>query len=131
MGELVVTFRSAASSPTSELVQPTYPTVANMTSAFSKSEVGIEIGSLNSLPETLTQDIRGTGAINPAIYADVDERLKAAMQHVHTQGSITNRDYRAITGVSESTGMRDLEILVKRGSLRAVGQKKARRYILP
>jgi predicted HTH transcriptional regulator len=52
------------------------------------------------------------------------------MRYVHEKGSISNREYRALTNVSESTGMRDLDILVSRGALRAVGQKRARRYLL-
>jgi len=70
------------------------------------------------------------GLENPAIYADQGERLKVAMRYVHEKGSISNREYRALTNVSESTGMRDLDILVGRGALRAVGQKRARRYLL-
>ena len=60
-----------------------------------------------------------------------EERQKLALRFVHEHGSIANKEYRTATGVSESTARRDLEKLVERGSLRAFGDKRTRRYKLP
>ena len=60
-----------------------------------------------------------------------EQRLIRAVQHVNEHGSITNAAYRELTNVSDRTAHRDLEALVERGSLKGVGQKGARRYVLP
>jgi predicted HTH transcriptional regulator len=59
------------------------------------------------------------------------ERQQLALRYIHEHGSITNKVYRAITGASENTALRDLDELVERGSLRAVGKRRARHYKLP
>lgn len=56
-------------------------------------------------------------------------RQEVALEYVQQHGSITNKEYRAITGVSESTAMRDLEALVEQGTLRAVGHRRSRKYL--
>ncbi len=58
------------------------------------------------------------------------ERQELALRYVHQHGSITNRQYRALSGTSENTALRDLEALVERGALRAIGEKRGRRYVL-
>ncbi len=60
-----------------------------------------------------------------------EERQKLALRFVHEHGSITNREYRDITGISGNTALRDLDELVERGSLRTIGSRRARRYKLP
>ncbi len=57
-------------------------------------------------------------------------RLAKAMQYVHEHGFITNMIYRELTGASERTATRDLELLVERGRLRGMGKRRARRYEL-
>lgn len=57
-------------------------------------------------------------------------RLAKAMQYVHEHGVITNSLYRELTGASERTATRDLELLVERGRLRGMGKRRARRYEL-
>ncbi|MEI7554292.1 ATP-binding protein [Candidatus Chlorohelix sp.] len=59
-----------------------------------------------------------------------ERRQELAMQHVGEKGFITFKQYRELTGVSESTAIRDLEGLVTRGSLRKVGKGPATRYQL-
>jgi ATP-dependent DNA helicase RecG len=59
-----------------------------------------------------------------------ERRQELALRYIREHGSITNKQYRELTGVSEATVLRDLEILVQQGSLRAVGQKRGRRYLL-
>ena len=53
-----------------------------------------------------------------------------AMNYVHEHGVITNKVYRDLTGASDRTAHRDLELLVERGRLKGVGQRAARRYVL-
>ncbi|GAC1357416.1 MAG: hypothetical protein NVSMB38_39750 [Ktedonobacteraceae bacterium] len=59
-----------------------------------------------------------------------EERHKLALTYVHEHGSITNKEYRTITGVSGNTALRDLDAPIVQGSLRATGQKRNRRYML-
>jgi predicted HTH transcriptional regulator len=51
-----------------------------------------------------------------------ESRLIKAMNYVHEHGVITNKAYRDLTGVSDRTAHRDLELLVERGRLKAIGQ---------
>jgi predicted HTH transcriptional regulator len=81
---------------------------------------------LDVLPVTTPQFSPGTTAL-----PDVDKRRAMAMRYVQEHGSITNRDYRELTGVSEQTANRDLEALVVQGGLTKVGEKRGRRYRLP
>jgi predicted HTH transcriptional regulator len=60
-----------------------------------------------------------------------EERQQLALRYVHEHGSITNKEYRAITGASENTALRDLDDLIERGSLRGLGKRRARHYKLP
>ena len=57
-------------------------------------------------------------------------RLVKAMNFVHEHGSITNKVYSELTGASDRTAHRDLEMLVERGRLKGIGQRAARRYVL-
>src|SRR5205085_11031606 len=68
----------------------------------------------------------------PADESDVlrKRRQKLALRYVHTHGSITNKQYSAMTGISEHVAQHDLEALREKGSLRAVDQKHSRRYVL-
>lgn len=59
-----------------------------------------------------------------------EERQQIALRYVHTYGSITSGIYRKMTGVGETTATRDLEALVEKGALRALGAKRGRYYLL-
>lgn len=61
----------------------------------------------------------------------LEQRLTLIMQYVREHGQITNRAYRELAGVSESTALRDLEVLVERGTLQRVGKRRGRHYRLP
>jgi predicted HTH transcriptional regulator len=63
--------------------------------------------------------------------SDQKRRFALAMRYVQEHGSITNGEYRQLTGVSINTALRDLEVLVSRGSLKIVGKRRGRRYELP
>lgn len=56
-------------------------------------------------------------------------RQEIALLYIREHGVITNAEYRALTGISESTAMRDLEVLVTQGTLRAIGKKRGRKYM--
>ena len=66
----------------------------------------------------------------PDIPDEREERLRKAIAYVHEHGSITNKVYRELTGISDRTAHRDLELLLERGRLRGIGQRAARRYVL-
>jgi ATP-dependent DNA helicase RecG len=57
------------------------------------------------------------------------QRYRVALEYITQHGSITNREYRAITGASERTAARDLEALVEQGTLRAFGSRRSRKYL--
>jgi predicted HTH transcriptional regulator len=59
-----------------------------------------------------------------------EHRLTKAMEYVQKHGFLTNSMYRQLTGVSDRTAHRDLEILIERGRLKGTGQRAARRYVL-
>ena len=58
------------------------------------------------------------------------ERQELALRFIQKNGSITNKQYRAITGTSDNTALRDLEALVEQRTLRAIGNRRGRKYIL-
>lgn len=60
-----------------------------------------------------------------------ERRKMAAMRYVQQHGFITNREYRALTGVSENTALRDLEELAAKGVLKKTGKTRGRQYKLP
>jgi len=62
---------------------------------------------------------------------NLEGRLVKAVGYVNDHGFITNKIYRNLTGVSERTARRDLEVLEERGRLKALGKRRARRYVLP
>lgn len=55
-------------------------------------------------------------------------RQEAALRYVQEHGTISNKVYRALTGVSAMTVVRDLEMLVEQGALRVVGHGRSQRY---
>ncbi len=59
---------------------------------------------------------------------DREQRLRLALEHVRKYGFITNKQYQQLTGVSENTATRDLEILVAQGSLNKTGKGPSRKY---
>jgi len=68
---------------------------------------------------------------NPPRILDQGIRIAMAIRYAHEHGSILNREYRELTGVSEQTALRDLETLVDQGKLKRVGKTRSRQYKLP
>ncbi|HWS83299.1 MAG TPA: ATP-binding protein [Ktedonobacteraceae bacterium] len=109
-GEIVVTFLKATP-PVED---------SSRTEASSSRQVPLDSAKQSSIPASIDE-----------LDSTREERQKLALRFVHEHGSITNRKYRDITGISGNTALRDLDELVERGSLRAIGNKRARRYTLP
>ncbi len=108
-GEMVVTFpRQSAPFAASSSVPVQADTLSE------PSSTSPAVATLNTGSTTLTQ---------PA-------RQQLGLRYVHEHGSITNRQYRDLTGAAETTAIRDLEALVERGSLRAIGKGRGRHYVL-
>lgn len=66
-----------------------------------------------------------------SLLLEQEQRMQQAMQYVGEHGLITNTVYRELTGVSEATARRDLEVLIERGALRGIGKTRGRQYRLP
>lgn len=61
----------------------------------------------------------------------LNERQLKALEIVRVAGSISTSEYCAATGVSPSTGLRDLTELAEQGLLVARGKRRAKRFYLP
>lgn len=70
-------------------------------------------------------------AVDESLLIEQEQRMRLAMQYVQEHGVITNTQYRELTGISEATARRDLEVLVARGALRGIGKTRGRQYRLP
>jgi ATP-dependent DNA helicase RecG len=60
----------------------------------------------------------------------LNDRQVQAVLWVKRHGSITNRQYRELNGVSNKTAYLELADLIRRGVLRQEGTGKTRRYVL-
>lgn len=60
-----------------------------------------------------------------------ESRFEIIMKYIQQNGSITNRQYRELTGLNEKRAFRDLEALVERGTLIGTGKTRGRVYKLP
>lgn len=114
--EFVVTFRKAPNSMR-DRARATSP---------SRNESEPQQLTLEVLSETV-----GSPNASPSRILDQKVRIELAMRHIHEHGSILNREYRDLTGVSEQTALRDLEMLVEQGTLKRVGKTRSRQYKLP
>ena len=72
-----------------------------------------------------------TGGSGPGLTGALNPRQLVGLQIVQQKGSISSGEYRAATGASESTALRDLADLVNRGTLATRGKTKSLRYYLP
>jgi transcriptional regulator with GAF, ATPase, and Fis domain len=63
-------------------------------------------------------------------YFELNERQRKLVEYLETYGSIKNRDYYEIMGVSKSTGWRDLNDLMERGIVVVHGKGKGSVYSL-
>ena len=112
-GEFIVTFRNT---PVSDM-EP-------VSSAPSR-ENGVQQLMLDVPPVSVASGISGKEGPPAA-----EQRMMTALRHIQAHGAITNHEYCELTGVSESTALRDLEAWVARGTLKKVGKRRGRRYEL-
>ena len=61
----------------------------------------------------------------------LNERQIKAVSFVKEKGSITNREYRHLTGLSDEGARKDLNEVVTKGILRSEGRGRSARYVLP
>jgi predicted HTH transcriptional regulator len=111
--EVTVTFTKASEAGTSVFVSPYQEGTLWEEAPEKKAE---------EFPSTSQQEI---------IQSKQEARFQQAIRYIQENGSITNGQYRELTGASETTALRDLELLVERGALRIVGKTRGRHYRLP
>jgi ATP-dependent DNA helicase RecG len=58
------------------------------------------------------------------------QRREMALEYVRKNGSISHKEYRALTSASETTTIRDLENMVNNGIIRRIGDGPRRRYVI-
>ena len=66
----------------------------------------------------------------PAWMQGLNERQVKAMEYVARQGRVTNKEYRELFAVSDTTALNDLTDLVARGLLVTIGSRRGRFYKL-
>jgi ATP-dependent DNA helicase RecG len=59
-----------------------------------------------------------------------EQRREMALDYVRQHGTISHKEYRALTGASETTAIRDLDEMVANGVFRRVGKGPSRRYVI-
>jgi ATP-dependent DNA helicase RecG len=62
---------------------------------------------------------------------DLNERQQIALRIIREKGSISSGEYRAATGASERTALRELREMVDRGIIVSRGKTRGLRYFLP
>ena len=78
------------------------------------------------------QKVWGTiGGTSPSFYRRQEQRLQRAMHYVGEHGVITLPVYCQLTDVPEEMARSDLEVLVRRGVLRATGNPQTGQYWFP
>lgn len=114
VGEFILTFYKNAAP-----VAPAHlPDLTSNTSNIVEEAVAIPASQPEPEPE-------------PESLVSLEARLEKALRYLHEKGTITNQEYRTLTGVSKSTSGRDFEILVERGAIKPVGKRRSRYYTLP
>ncbi len=112
-GEFIVTFRNTPISDT------------GLVGTAPSREDGIQQLMLDALPASATSEIPDKEELTAS-----EQRMMTALRYIQEHGTITNREYCELTGISESTALRDLEAWIARGTLKKVGKRRGRRYEL-
>ena len=60
----------------------------------------------------------------------LSERKLKVIEFLKEKGSITNKEYQSLGGITDRTALRDLDDLVSKGLIRKQGKKKGTRYLL-
>jgi ATP-dependent DNA helicase RecG len=122
------------------LPPPQYREMSEVVVTFRKAPISTALQSAGALPQEHEAqprlfDVSPTSddtAISSGEELRPEERRKmVAMHYIQQHGFITNREYRALTGVSENTALRDLEEMAAKGVLKKTGKTRGRQYKLP
>ena len=126
-GEFVVTLWNNLQRKSSSSVVPVRPAAgSNFQSEQPVKEQAVQPESTNTGVLLAPKPPPNISAV--AVPEEREQRLRMALEHVRKNGFITNKQYQQLTGVSENTATRDLEILVAQGSLIKTGKGPSRRY---
>jgi ATP-dependent DNA helicase RecG len=131
VNEFVVTFPQFASIESESdislepaaLIAPVFETIQSDLVPIATEPANANTASLQNVNTNFDLEMFGVNKLQ--------SRLTLVMRYIHEHGSITNKEYRDLTGASSSTALRDLEALVKHGALKGMGQNRGRRYFLP
>ena len=113
------------------LPDPQFKQAGEFVVTFSATPVSAPRGPILPQEQQLAFDWGMLSAVTSTGTIEQKQRIKLAMEYVQRHGAITNREYREVTGATDTTALRDLEILLERGVLKSVGKGRARKYTLP
>ncbi len=78
-----------------------------------------------------TRYVLGDLAVDSQPVDEVSAKLDVITAHARRVGSITNSDVRGLLNLDRTEALRLLELAVTRGTLRPIGERRARRYLPP
>jgi predicted HTH transcriptional regulator len=113
------------------LPDPHFQEASEFVVTFSATPTSASRGPSLAKEQQLVLDWETLGVVSSTGTIEQKQRITRAMEYVQRHGAITNREYREVTGATDTTALRDLEILLERGVLKAVGKGRARKYTLP
>ncbi len=113
------------------LPDPQFKEVSEFVVTFSATPVSAPRESIFPKEQQLAIDWETLNVVASTVNIEQKQRIKLAMEYVQQHGAITNREYRELTGATDTTVLRDLEILLERGVLKSVGKGRSRKYTLP
>jgi len=113
------------------LPDPQFKEASEFVVTFSSHPGSVPRESILPKEQQLAIDWETLNIVTSAGSIEQKQRIKLAMEYVQQHGAITNREYREITGTTDTTALRDLEILLERGVLKPIGKGRSRKYTLP
>ena len=66
----------------------------------------------------------------PKLPEGLNQRQRKAVEHIREKGSITNREYRELTGLGREYARKELNDMVEKGILAKKGKGRSVHYIL-
>ena len=128
LDEFIVTFQKGGSHPPPPELAAVRAATSEIAPVVTTPTLPLELeAEVMVAPEAPAQLVAGVGAET----FTRQRRLQSGLGYIREHGSISNQEYRDLTGASANTALRDLEELVEQGSLKRVGKRRAARYELP
>jgi predicted HTH transcriptional regulator len=115
--------------PSGEEAPNTQAAISGTTTGTEQTQKKPEVKPTNSQPPLQDPQPKAESKSEGEGILIQSRRQEIGLRYIQEHGAITNMEYRNLTGVSESTAMRDLEVLVEQGTLRAVGKRRGRKYL--